>query len=500
MIGSLWTRLRPAAFLVAIGFGIFLSSAGVAVSQETDETTAAAPDEPTTAVADETPAVADAAAPGTDDTSESEELPYYEKTETDYVINTLVMFICAVLVLFMQAGFAMVEVGLNAAKNAVNILFKNLMDLAIGVVLFLLLGYGLMYPGSDYAGKWFGFGGSMVSRDVDAPDLDTGWSHSADFVFQVAFAATAATIVSGAVAGRLKFPAYLIYSAVLTGLVYPISGMWKWGGGALASWGFADFAGSVVVHAVGGFAGLAGAILLGPRIGRFSPEGKSMPMLPHNLPLAALGVFILWVGWYGFNPGSQLTYSGAANAEATTYIALTTTLSGAMGAVVGMILSWIFFKKPDLSMAMNGALAGLVGITANCDQVTQVSALIIGAVSGAIVFFGVVLLDKLRIDDPVGAFPVHGLCGMWGGIATGIFGTNLPEIEVEGVATVLSRAEYIIVQVKSTLIISVWAFATMFTLFFVLKMVGVFRVPANEEIEGLDIVEHGMPAYGADSP
>lgn len=171
-----------------------------------------------------------------------------------------------------------------------------------------------------------------------------------------------------------------------------------------------------------------------------------------------------------------------------------------MGAVVGMILSWIFFKKPDLSMAMNGALAGLVGITANCDQVTQVSALIIGAVSGAIVFFGVVLLDKLRIDDPVGAFPVHGLCGMWGGIATGIFGTNLPEIEVEGVATVLSRAEYIIVQVKSTLIISVWAFATMFTLFFVLKMVGVFRVPANEEIEGLDIVEHGMPAYGADSP
>ena len=231
---------------------------------------------------------------------------------------------------------------------------------------------------------WFRW--SILNRDADVPNFDTGWSNSADFMFQVAFAATAATIVSGAVAGRLKFPAYLIYSAVLTGLVYPISGMWKWGGGALAAQGFADFAGSVVVHSVGGFAGLAGAMLLGPRIGRYSPDGKSQPLLPHNMPLAALGVFVLWVGWYGFNPGSQLTYSGAANAEATTYIAVTTTLSGAIGAVVGMVLSWIFFKKPDLTMAMNGALAGLVGITANCDQVSQTSALIIGAVSGCVVF------------------------------------------------------------------------------------------------------------------
>jgi Amt family ammonium transporter len=218
-------------------------------------------------------------------------------------------------------------------------------------------------------------------------------------------------------------------------------------------------------------------------------------MLPHNMPLAALGVFILWVGWYGFNPGSQLTYSGAANAEATTYIAVTTTLSGAMGAVVGMILSWVVFRKPDLSMAMNGALAGLVGITANCDQVSQESALIIGAVSGCLVFFGVVLLDKLKIDDPVGAFPVHGLCGIWGGIATGIFGTKLPEVG----EAVLTRTEYIVMQVKCTAIISVWAFVTMFGLFFVLKMVGLLRVPANEEIEGLDVVEHGMPAYGSDS-
>lgn len=415
---------------------------------------------------------------------------FYEKAELDYTINSLIMLICAVLVLFMQAGFAMVEVGFNSSKNAVNILFKNIMDLGIGVILYLFIGWGLMYPGGDYEGAWFGYAGPWVARDV-TPDLDYGWSASADFMFQVAFAATAATIVSGAVAGRMKFSGYLFYSAILTGLVYPISGMWKWGGGALAAMGFADFAGSVVVHAVGGFAGLAGAMVLGPRIGRYSKDGKSQPMLGHNMPLAALGVFILWVGWYGFNPGSQLTYSGAANAEATTYIALTTTLSAAVGAVVAMILSWVMFKKPDLSMALNGALAGLVGITANCDQVTQVSALMIGGVSGALVFGGILLLDKLRIDDPVGAFPVHGICGVWGGIATGIFGTSLPEVGGE----VVTRMGYIIIQVKSTAIICAWAFVTMFILFQVLKAVGMLRVSEAEEIEGLDMVEHGMPAY-----
>lgn len=421
---------------------------------------------------------------------------YYEKAEIDYTINTLVMFVCAILVLFMQAGFAMVEVGLNAAKNAVNILFKNLMDLSVGVLLFLVVGYGLMYPGGDYEGKWFGFAGSFVERDAESPALDTGWSNSADFFFQAAFAATAATIVSGAVAGRMKFSAYLIYSAILTGLIYPISGMWKWGGGALAAEGFADFAGSVVVHAVGGFAGLAGALVLGPRIGRFSKDGKSMPMLPHSMPLAALGVMILWVGWYGFNPGSQLTYSGAANAEATTYIALTTTLSGAAGAVVAMILSWISFRKPDLSMALNGALGGLVGITANCDQVSQTAALVIGAVSGILVFAAVIVLDKLRIDDPVGAFPVHGVCGIWGGLATGIFGTSLPE--VAGVT--VTQVGYFMIQLKATVIICGWAFVTMFALFTVLKSLNMLRVPAEEEIEGLDLVEHGMPAYSTTSP
>ncbi len=447
-----------------------------------------------TSFADEAAPAADAVAEETEavEVTEAAAPEYYEKKETDYVINTLIMFICAVLVLFMQAGFAMVEVGFNASKNAVNIIFKNVMDLSIGVMLFMLVGYGLMYPGDAGAGKWFAWGGVWGERDGVEEIAELGdYSNAADFLFQVAFAATAATIVSGAVAGRMKFTGYLCYSVILTGLVYPISGMWKWGGGALAEWGFADFAGSVVVHAVGGFAGLAGAIVLGPRIGRFSKEGKSQPMLGHNMPLAALGVFILWVGWYGFNPGSQLTYSGAANAEVTTYIAVTTTLSAAVGAFTAMLLSWGMFKKPDLSMCLNGALAGLVGITANCDQVSLGSAAIIGAVSGCLVFAGILLLDKLRIDDPVGAFPVHGICGVWGGIATGIFGTSIPEGA--------TRMGYISIQVQSTLVICAWAFTTMFILFQILKAIGLLRVSAEEEIEGLDMCEHGMPAYPAGS-
>ena len=416
--------------------------------------------------------------------AEAAAAPTFE-AEMTYTINTLIMFVSAVLVIFMQAGFAMLEVGLNSAKNTVNILFKNVMDLSVGVLLFLFFGFGLMYPGSDYEGKWFGFGGSMVTRDATTGEL-ADYSSSADFLFQVAFAATAATIVSGAVAGRMKFGAYLVYSAILTGLIYPISGMWKWGGGALDAMGFQDFAGSVVVHAVGGFAGLAGAIVLGPRLGRFSEDGKSIPMPGHNIAFAALGVFILWVGWYGFNPGSQLTYAGAANAEATTYIALTTTISPAAGAVVAMLLAWALFKKPDVTMALNGALAGLVGITANCDRVTQPEALVIGAVSGALVVAGILLLDKLRIDDPVGAWPVHGLCGIWGGIATGIFG-EIPEG--------LTYGGFILVQLKATGIIVAWAFVTMLVVFQLLKAVGCLRVSAAEEQAGLDVSEHGMRAY-----
>ncbi len=432
--------------------------------------------------------------------SETAEIDYSAISwDLGYTINTLIMFLCAVLVLFMQAGFAMVEVGLNSQKNTINILFKNVMDLSLGIVLYLFVGYGLMYGGDTEGSPWFGWGGSMVTRDAQmgedgtwaTPPTDSDGapyaSNAADFMFQVAFAATAATIVSGAVAGRMKFIGYLFYSIMLTGLIYPISGYWKWGGGQLDQWGFQDFAGSVVVHAVGGFAGLAGAIALGPRIGRYTPEGKSVPMPGHNITYAALGVFILWIGWYGFNPGSQLTYDGAVQAEATTYIALTTTLSAATGAILAMICSWVKFGKPDITMALNGALAGLVGITANCDRVSEFEALAIGAVAGIIVFAGILALDKLKIDDPVGAFPVHGLCGIWGGLATGIFG-DIPD----GLST---RGEFFMVQLQSTAIICAWAFVTMMVVFYGLKATGLLRVSPEEEQRGLDITEHGMEAY-----
>ncbi len=404
--------------------------------------------------------------------------------ESAYTFNTIIMFVCAVLVLFMQAGFAMLEVGLNAAKNTINILFKNVMDLSVGVLLFFFIGFGLMYPGGAYEGKWFGFGGSGISgygmTTATEVDATADYSPSADFLFQVAFAATAATIVSGAVAGRMQFKSYLIYSAILTGFIYPISGMWKWGGGWLDAMGFQDFAGSVVVHAVGGFAGLAGAIMLGPRIGRFI-KGKSVAMPGHNIAFAALGVLILWIGWYGFNPGSQLTYYGAENANITAYIAVTTTLAASAGAVAAMLVGWILFSKPDVTMALNGALAGLVGITANCDQVALWAAIVIGLVAGLLVVIGIIALDKFGIDDPVGAWPVHGLCGVWGGLATGIFGT------AEGVSFVT--------QLVGTAVISAWAFGTMLVLFGILKAMGILRVSAEEETQGLDVSEHGMHAY-----
>ena len=466
-------------FLVTIGLTALATSSTFAQDEEPTATAEVAIEEEVAEPAQESSEPAE-------ESSEPVAAGLTFEEETTYTINTLIMFLCAVLVLFMQAGFAMLEVGLNSAKNTVNILFKNVMDLSIGVLLFLFVGFALMYPSETLIDGYLGKPAAFVTRDATDTAL-SDYSASADFLFQVAFAATAATIVSGAVAGRMKFGAYLVYSAILTGLIYPISGYWKWGGGFLHEMGFADFAGSVVVHAVGGFAGLAGAIVLGARLGRFSKDGKSIPMPGHNIAFAALGVFILWVGWYGFNPGSQLTYSGASNAEATTYIALTTTIAAAAGALVAMILAWVLFKKPDVTMALNGVLAGLVGITANCDQVSQVGALAIGGVAGVLVVAGIVLLDKLRIDDPVGAFPVHGICGVWGGLATGIFGSLIPDG--------MTRVGYIGVQSLATLVICAWAFVTMFGVFYALKLMGCLRVSPEEETAGLDVSEHGMHAY-----
>jgi Amt family ammonium transporter len=394
-----------------------------------------------------------------------------------YAIDNIMLFLCAVLVLFMQAGFAMVEAGFNQKKNAVNILFKNVMDLCLGAILFWIIGYNLMYPGFGEGDPgYFKFGGIGISSKYDGGSL---FHPQVDWLFQVAFAATAATIVSGAVAGRMKFPAYLVYSVVLTGIIYPISGAWQWGSGFLSQAGYHDFAGSLIVHAVGGFAGLAGAIVLGPRIGRYSEDGKSQPILGHNMPIAALGVFILLIGWFGFNPGSVLAFSDTASVGTTMTVAVNTLLAAACGGVAAMICSWVMFGKPDLSMALNGVLAGLVGITANADCVTNVESLIIGGVAGLLVILGIIGLDKLKIDDPVGAFPVHGLCGYWGGLATGIFG----------------EGKDLVVQIWGSAVYCIWAFVTMFILFSILKAVGMLRVPAEEEIEGLDVVEHGMPAY-----
>ncbi len=399
----------------------------------------------------------------------------FSNDEIAFAIDNLTMFICAVLVLFMQAGFAMVEAGFNSGKNTINILFKNLMDLSLGALLFWLVGYGIMYPGAFNGILGFvGFGVTpQTAMDPSYyPNIQT------DFLFQVAFAATAATIVSGAVAGRMQFRSYLVYSALLTGIIYPIAGAWQWGGGWLSELGFHDFAGSLIVHAVGGFAGLAGAIVLGPRIGRFNKDGSANAMPGHNITIATLGVFILLIGWFGFNPGSVLAFTGESNTILTVVVAVNTLLAACAGSVLAMVTSAIIGGKPDIGYALNGMLAGLVGITANADIVTNGEAIVIGAVAGPLVVGAMLLLEKFKIDDPVGAWPVHGACGIWGGIAAAIFGgANLG------------------VQLLGSVVYAGWAFALMFAIFYGLKKIGWLRVTEEEEVEGLDIGEHGAISY-----
>lgn len=410
-----------------------------------------------------------------------------------YALNNAILFLCAVLVLFMQAGFAMVEVGMNSAKNTVNILAKNIMDLSVGALLFFAVGFGLMYPASYMSGaeaegisKIFAFGGTGI---YTTDDPERTFSPQADWFFQAVFAATAATIVSGAVAGRMKFTSYLIFSAILTGLIYPISGYWKWGGGWINEMGFQDFAGSAVVHGVGGFAGLAGALFLGPRLGRYTPDGRSVPLPGHNVAFSALGVFILWVGWYGFNPGSQLAFSTSADIDAVALIAVNTTLAAAAGAFIATFVGWGLFGKPDLTMSLNGALGGLVGITACCDAFSNSMSIVIGGIAGVLVVLAIVALDRLKIDDPVGAFPVHGVCGVWGCMSLGIF----PNAHFDGMFSGF------VTQSIGTLAICGWSFVTMSIVFGTLKALGMLRVTPAEEHAGLDISEHGMHAYPSDA-
>jgi Amt family ammonium transporter len=394
-----------------------------------------------------------------------------------YSIDNVVLLGCAVLVLFMQAGFAALEAGMSPLNNTVNIMFKNFTDLCVGVLLYYLVGYSIMY-GADALGGMglFGWSGFGIATDAAGPAGPGVLHPQVDWLFQVAFAATAATIVSGAVVGRMKFRAYVVYTVFITALVYPISGFWKWGGGWLHQLGFHDFAGSVVVHAVGGFAALAAAIAIGPRIGRFRKEKEATHLSGHSLALAALGVFILWIGWYGFNPGSQLAFSGTANVDATMLIAVNTTLAAAAGALAATATSSLLDHghKARLTMLLNGALAGLVAITAGCDAVTNGESIVIGIIGGVLVVTGTILLQKLQIDDAVGAWPVHGLCGVWGGIAAGIFGDH-------GLG----------VQILGSIAIPAWAFVTMFVLFRILRGADMLRVSREEELQGLDLAEHG---------
>ncbi len=393
-------------------------------------------------------------------------------------LNYIWTLVAACLVFFMQAGFAMVESGFTRAKSAVNIMMKNLMDFSMGSVAFWAIGFGLMF-GTTKTG-WFGTDGFFLS----------GWSGPegdqwvlAFWMFQCVFAATAATIVSGAVAERVKFSGYLIYSFFVCAFIYPIFGSWAWGsllngGGWLEGMGFIDFAGSTVVHSIGGWAALAGAIVLGPRIGKYGKNGEVRAIPGHNIPMAAIGVFILWMGWFGFNPGSTTTGDSSI-----AMIFVTTNLSAALGSITAMFTSWIMFKKPDIGMSLNGALAGLVGITAGCANVSPTSAVIIGAISGVLVVFAVVIIDKIHIDDPVGAISVHGVCGAWGTLAAGLFNMG-------GTSTKIITTQLVGIGAAFA-----WSFGTAFILFKILDMTMGLRISKEDEMMGVDIAEHGTHAY-----
>ena len=397
-------------------------------------------------------------------------------------LDTVWVLIAAALVMLMQAGFSFVEIGLTRAKNSINILMKNFVDFSAGSLIFWLFGFSLMF-GEDIGG-FIGVGEFMS----DSNEID-GIPFKASLIFQTVFAATAATIVSGAIAERTKFSSYLIFSIAVTAFIYPISGHWIWGGGWLSEMGFHDFAGSTVVHSVGGWVALAAAIVVGPRLGKYSSTGKSRVIPGHNLAFGALGVFILWFGWFGFNAGSQLAASGKENAISISHIFLTTNMSAVAGAMAAMIISWIRYKKPALSITMNGALAGLVGITAGCDIVSPGSALIIGAISGTVLVFAVEFIDrKLKVDDPVGAIAVHGVSGALGTIMVGLFAR-------EGGLFFGGGTELLFTQLIGVVAVFIWAFSLGFLLFKLIKITIGVRVSKEEEEKGLDITEHGEEIY-----
>ena len=397
-------------------------------------------------------------------------------------LDTVWMLLAAMLVFWMQPGFALCEAGFTRSKNSVNILMKNFVDFILGSLLFFFVGFGFMF-GSDGAGfigapNW----GDLSFYKGDLPV-------EGFLIFETVFCATAATIVSGAMAERTKFSMYLVYSAVISLLIYPVEGHWTWGGGWLNEMGFHDFAGSAIVHSVGGVLALIGAIALGPRLGKYGKDKKSRAIPGHNLALAALGVFILWLGWFGFNPGSQLAASGEVNRIAISHVFLTTNLAAAAGGAATMFLTWIKYGKPSLSLMLNGILAGLVGITAGCDVVSPWGAVVIGFVCGIVLVFAIEFIDhKLHIDDPVGASSVHGVCGILGTVMTGLLATD-------GGLFYGGGWHFFGVQCLGIVAIDLWAAVCGFLLFFGIKKFCGLRVEPRVEEEGLDVYEHGESCY-----
>ncbi|MEJ2194603.1 MAG: ammonium transporter [Ignavibacteriaceae bacterium] len=400
-------------------------------------------------------------------------------TNNLFTVNNLWMMLATALVFIMHLGFATLEAGLTQAKNTINILFKNSVIPGIGLLTYAFVGFNLMYPGESILGGLIGFAGFGIGTDSAGitSGYNIGYTYWTDFLFQGMFAATAATIVSGAVAERIKLSSFLIFSTFFVGLVYPITGMWKWGGGFLDALGFYDFAGSTLVHSVGGWGALTGVLFLGARSGKYV-NNKIHPIPGHSIPLAVIGVFLLWLGWFGFNGGSVLS----ADPGIVSLVFVTTSLAASAGAIGAMITSWGFLKKPDLTMTLNGILAGLVAITAGADLMLPLSSVIIGFIAGVIVVFSVVFFDKIKIDDPVGALSVHLVCGIFGTLAVGIWGTKA------GWDQLLNQFIGVV---------SIGAFVLLATtiLWLILKKTMGIRVSADEEYGGLDIGEHAMDAY-----
>lgn len=400
------------------------------------------------------------------------------------IINTMWVLLAAFLVFFMQAGFGMLETGLIRAKNASNILMKNMLDFCMASLGFFIFGYAIMFGGS---GKLFGNQGWFLVNAVE-PD---GLPLYAYWLFQAAFCGAAATIVAGGMAERMRFSSYLIYSFIISAFIYPIVGHWIWGGGWLADLNFHDFAGSTVVHATGGFAALIGTIILKPRIGKYNVYGQPNFIAGHNIPLVSLGAFILWFGWFGFNAGSTL---GFGDPEQVARVAINTCLAAAAGAIAIMFVAWIKFGKPDFTLTLNGSLAGLVAITAPCAVVTPGSAIYIGAIGGVICLYAILLLDKLHIDDPVGATPVHGVNGIWGTLAVGLFGQSYLGAPLDGLFYG-GGFKQLGIQALGTFSVVIFVVGSMWLVFKSIDALVGLRVSEKEELQGLDIGEHGMESY-----